>query len=414
MKGIVVWRTMERISHKIIITRYNKKIISIVYVNGKAYDIDTHILGEPLLNSIHVAKVKNITPNIDAAFLDICVQKDNRGRNMKCFYSLNDNKSHLYLDKMPHSNLKEGDDILVQVIKESAKSKVPITSSHISLSGIYAVVSIGRGRIHFSSKIKDGEWKQEMSEALKEYLDADIDILLRTNAYNADKALIINDIKTYKEKLGDIFEKAAYRTSPSFLYSSDKSYISMVKKYLNSGLMEILTDIEPIYNEIRQFVEYHDSSYLPRIRFYNDLLQPLSKLYSIETLLSEVLTKKVWLKSGAYIVIEYTEGLTVIDVNTGKRSNKGSANENAKRTNIEAAIEIARQLRLRNISGIVVVDFIDMNTKQDQDELFCIISDELKKDPLKAVAVDITALNLVEITRQKIKKPLYEQFMLDI
>ena len=412
--SIAVWRIMERTSRKIIITKYNKKIISVVYINGKAYDIDVHLPGEPLLNSIHAAKVKNIAANIDAAFLEICLQKDGKGKNTKCFYSLKDNKSHLYLDNISHEKLKEGDDVLVQIIKESVKAKVPIATSHISLSGIYIVVSVGRGRINFSSKIKDNEWKQSTAELLSNYLEDGMDLLLRTNAYTADTELIINEVKKYKAKLNALLEKAAYRNVPSLLYSSDKSYINLVKKYLNSELIEILTDLEPVYNEIRQFVEIQNSTCLTRIRFYNDLLLPLAKLYSIETLISEALSRKVWLKSGAYIVIEPTESLTAIDVNTGKRSNKENAQESVRQTNIEAAVEIARQLRLRNISGIIVVDFIDMLSENDKKELFEVINGELKKDPLKAAAVDITALNLIEITRQKIRKPLHEQFMLDI
>ena len=131
--------------------------------------------------------------------------------------------------------------------------------SHISLSGIYIVVSVGRGRINFSSKIKDNEWKQSTAELLSNYLEDGMDLLLRTNAYTADTELIINEVKKYKAKLNALLEKAAYRNIPSLLYSSDKSYINLVKKYLNSELIEILTDLEPVYNEIRQFVEIQNS-----------------------------------------------------------------------------------------------------------------------------------------------------------
>ena len=131
-------------------------------------------------------------------------------------------------------------------------------------------------------------------------------------------------------------------------------------------------------------------------------------MYALDSLIEGVKQRKVWLKNGAYIVIDYTEAMTVIDVNTGKTDINKSAQETVYYTNLEAAKEIARQLRLRNISGIVIIDFIDMKSKELRDKLFNKLNKELKEDKVRARAIDYTALNLVELTRQKIKKPLYE------
>ena len=146
-----------------------------------------------------------------------------------------------------------------------------------------------------------------------------------------------------------------------------------------------------------------------RLTLYEDSLLPLSKLYSLETAFEKALGKNVWLKSGGYLVIEPTEAMTVIDVNTGKYSGRKNMQDTICRINMEAADEIGRQLRLRNLSGIIIVDCIDMEREEDRKALLAHLGDVVSKDPVKTTVVDMTALNLVELTRKKMRRPLHEQ-----
>ncbi len=175
----------------------------------------------------------------------------------------------------------------------------------------------------------------------------------------------------------------------------------------NSLAEEIITDDQTIWQEIQSC---QDESILKKLRLYEDSLLSLSKLYRIEEQLTDALKERVWLKSGGYLVIQPTEALTVIDVNTGKCiQSKNNREEVFFKVNQEAAIEIAKQLRLRNYSGIILIDFIDMKESCHNTELLELLSGMVIKDPVKTTVVDITKLGLVELTRKKIRKPLYEQ-----
>ena len=147
---------------------------------------------------------------------------------------------------------------------------------------------------------------------------------------------------------------------------------------------------------------------IPNLSLYTDENLPLMKLYRLESVLKSATDRRVWMKSGGYLVIEPTEALTVIDVNTGKYTGKKTPAETILKINLEAAHEVARQLSLRNLSGIIIVDFIDMESKEDQETLMRTLGEELSRDPVKTILVDMTRLGLVEITRKKVRRPLHE------
>ena len=165
-----------------------------------------------------------------------------------------------------------------------------------------------------------------------------------------------------------------------------------------------------MYSEIKEYLETYQKEDLHKLKLYSDPMLPLIKLYGIETKLENALKEKVWLKSGGNLIIQPTEALTVIDVNTSKAvTGKKNVEETFFKLNLEAAKEIAKQIRLRNLSGIIIVDFIDMKKEENKECLLNTLNEYLKQDPVKTMLIDMTALNLVEITRKKIRKPLYEQ-----
>ena len=193
------------------------------------------------------------------------------------------------------------------------------------------------------------------------------------------------------------------------LYRGHPAYLSALRDGSKASLEMIVTDQEDIFQEVKEYLSTSQPEDLKLLQKYEDGLLPLAKLYRLETVLKEALGKKVWLKSGAYLVIEPTEALSVIDVNTGKYSGKKVVRETILKVNLEAAEEIGRQLMLRNLSGIIIIDFIDMEAEEDKQCLLQKLEEVLFKDPVKTSLIEMTKLNLVEVTRKKIRKPLYEQ-----
>ena len=210
------------------------------------------------------------------------------------------------------------------------------------------------------------------------------------------------------EVLDQILAKKNYIKAPAMLYAGSKDYIDIVKDRLKYAEFDIVTDIKDIYEGIVEFFKEEREDMLGRVRFYEDSMISLNKLYSIDTLFSDALSKKVWLKDGGYLYIESTEALTVVDVNTGKNVRKKEPGIIKLNTNLEAIKETARQLRLRNISGIIIIDLINTTDKSEIDLIYHMMKDYLKEDRLNTVAIDITKLCLFEITRRK-RKPSLEE-----
>ena len=210
------------------------------------------------------------------------------------------------------------------------------------------------------------------------------------------------------EVLDQILAKKNYIKAPAMLYAGSKDYIDIVKDRLKYAEFDIVTDIKDIYEGIVDFFKEEREDMLCRVRFYDDNMISLNKLYSIDTLFCESLSKKAWLKDGGYLYIESTEALTVVDVNTGKNIRKKEARIIKLNTNLEAIKETARQLRLRNISGIIIIDLINTTDKSEIDLIYHTMKDYLKEDRLNTVAIDITKLCLFEITRRK-RKPSLEE-----
>ena len=205
-----------------------------------------------------------------------------------------------------------------------------------------------------------------------------------------------------------MLEKAPCRTCYSVLEAAYPSYIQGLRDTYSGALEAILTDIPEYYGQMRSYLEAEQPEDIGKLQLYEDPTLPLLKLYSLEAAMESALSRRVWLKSGGYLVIEPTEALTVIDVNTGKYAGKKNMEEAVLKINLEAAVETARQLCLRNLSGIIIVDFIDMAPEEHKKLLLDTLEAELKKDPVKTVLVEMTKLGLVEITRKKVRKPLHE------
>lgn len=362
----------------------------------------TNVNSSNIIGNVYVAKVKNIVKNINSAFVEI-------GNNILCYYSLTDNKNHIFLNSKKNDKLVIGDEILVQVCKEGIKTKAPTVTSNISVTGKYFVITYGKKSLGMSNKLPKDNISMHIRELVSPYLSNEYGIIVRTNAYNVTDELLLNEIQLLINKLNKIIKLSKYRTVYQLVYKDDSNYLLDFNNFNHNNLELIVTDIKEIYDDIYEYLSNNDQELLPILKFHDDSTIKLTSLYNINNKLYDALKKKVWLKSGGYLVIEQTEAMVVIDVNTGKAINKKGLQEHFYNINIEAAYEIAYQLRLRNLSGIIIVDFIDMLDKSYIEKLLLLLNDILSKDRIKTTVVDMTKLNLVEITRKKIKKSLKEQ-----
>lgn len=376
-----------------VITRHGEFNIGFMLDNDKVSDICVYEK-ESCLGNIYVARVSNIVPNINAAFVDI-------KKGVSCYLSLED-----YCGTKP---LKKDDLVTVQVIKDNIKTKRAAVTTNISMSD--SLVSIQQQRvIGVSAKIKDKDKRKELKELLNEkinefypkrkYKQAAYGGILRTKCSEAAEDEIINSTVNLLCKLDEILYKSNYSAVYSCLYRSTSEYMKDIIE-LSGADVQIITDNEDIIDECMQ-----SGVALPEL--YKDDKISLASRFGTDRILSKSLSKYVYLKSGAYLVIEVTEALTVIDVNSGKAVKGSDRNISQYNINLEAACEVARQLRLRNLSGIIIVDFISMKSENEKKELLERLTEYTTDDKIQTKVLDITELGLVELTRKKIKRPLHE------
>ncbi len=362
---------------------------------------------QSILGNIYVGRVKNIVKNLNAAFIEIAP-------GVPCYYPLDEMKQPLFVKKINSPRLVQGDELVVQVVQESSKSKPPKVTTNLNLSGKYLVLTSENTKIGISKKL-GFQKREELKETLglKESLGLKekekFGLIVRTNAADAPKEEILEEYGALKQEFFHLRETAPHRTVFSCLKESIPEYLHMLKDVNQSQLSGILTDCPELFSKIHGYLDKYQPEDLGKLSLYEDAMVSLSSLYRLERRLQEALQERVWLKSGGYLVIQPTEALTVIDVNTGKSISKKQVQEHYLTINLEAAEEIAHQLRLRNLSGIIIVDFIDMKSHSSQELLMQKLRSAVCGDIVPVQVVDLTKLNLVEITRKKVKKSLAEQ-----
>ncbi len=398
--------------NKLLITKMQKGshtyIASALCSEKRLLEITLEPVGrQSILGNIYVGRVKNIVKNLNAAFIEIAP-------GVPCYYPLDEMKQPLFVKKINSPRLVQGDELVVQVVQESSKSKPPKVTTNLNLSGKYLVLTSENMKIGISKKL-GFQKREELKETLglKESLGLkekeEFGLIVRTNAADAPKEEILEEYGALKQEFFHLRETAPHRTVFSCLKESIPEYLHMLKDVNQSQLSGILTDCPELFSKIHGYLDKYQPEDLGKLSLYEDAMVSLSSLYRLERRLQEALQERVWLKSGGYLVIQPTEALTVIDVNTGKSISKKQVQEHYLTINLEAAEEIAHQLRLRNLSGIIIVDFIDMKSHSSQELLMQKLRSAVCGDIVPVQVVDMTKLNLVEITRKKVKKSLAEQ-----
>lgn len=405
---------------KILIFEHENKLISALVRDNKAALIQAHSHKDTnsaaSIGDIYVGRVNNIAVNIGAAFVEI-----NNGE--MTFLPLEEAGYAIVTNRKPDGTVKPGDELLVQIVKEPVKNKLAGVSAQLSLAGSYTVIKYRQkgaphsgkcdaekeslsGSIEISSKLgKKYHHLYKDSEPLEKIAEH-FDIIIRTNAaYANDVSTVTDEAESLAGEMERILHVGDKRTCYSCMHKSEPEYLRFVRDCYNSDYDEIVTDIRSVYDALMGDKGLKEQ----KIRYYEDNMISLKKLYSMETRIKELLDKKVWLQSGAYIVIEHTEALTAIDVNTGKYESKKNMEETYFKINMEAADEIAASLRSRNISGMILVDFINMAKREHEKLLTEHMKELLRQDSISARVVDITGLGLMEITRKKKNKSFAEQ-----
>lgn len=430
-------------SSALLIIERNEQILSLLYQDNRLVQVKVHEdnlnkqnnkAGEDNssslpLHAIYIGKVKNVVSTIDAAFVE--VEKGKIG-----FLPMKQAKNLIIVNRKYDGRIVAGDEILVQIEKEGIKTKEPGLTCNLSFTGKYCVLTTGKQGIGFSTKLDNNTkvfWKQKLEEwNMEEVLQKEnVGMVIRTNVsalveydINAQSGSIETDtvctesnsfegINRFKGEFEQLLEQknkvlsaVPYRTCFSCLQQPMEGYLEDIRDTYENSFDKIITNKEEIYRRIRE-----EFPSMENVEFYQDSRISLEKLYSVETRLKEALDERVWLKSGAYLVIQQTEALTVIDVNSGKIQKKNPKDDIYFEINREAAKEIALQLRLRNISGIIIIDFISQSKKEQDSALLSYLSGLVKMDSVKTHVIDMTPLGLVEVTRKKIHKSLREQLM---
>lgn len=394
---------------KVIITKicwlHQEYLATALYQDWKLMEINLEAIDkQSILGNIYVGRVKNIVKNLNAAFIEIAP-------GLPCYYPMDNIQSPLYVKKANSLNLVQGDEVVVQVIRESTGKKPPKVSTNLNLTGKYLVLTSENTTLGISRKLS-----QEVRENLKKNLifeeNSDFGIIVRTNASNASTEEILAEYEQLKQEYFSIKNAAPHRTVFSCLKRNVPEYLHYLQNLNQEQLEGILTDDRELLEQIQKYLSQFPENVSSKLSFYEDSLLSLNKLYSLDTKLKEALQERVWLKSGGYLIIQPTEALTVIDVNSGKSTSKKQVQEHYLKINLQAAEEIAHQLRLRNLSGIIIVDFIDMKSQEDNQTLLKTLRACVRMDSVPVQVVDMTKLHLVELTRKKVKKSLAEQLQI--
>lgn len=354
------------------------------------------------LGNIYLGHVNNIVKNIDAAFIEI-------EEGCMCYCSLKEKTSYLFGSHANSDRLCMGDYVLVQVEKENIKTKQPSVTGKLQLTGKYLVLVHGMKGVRISNKIRQKEEIDRLKVLFSNCENENYGLIVRTNALQMSN----EQLKAEEARLASLYRQiittGVHKTKGSLLYKSFPWYIDLLRDLPASELTEVVTDDKDIFATFSDYTEQFQPEDTKKLRLYKDENLPLAALYSLQRLEKEALSKHVWLKSGASIVIEPTETLTVIDVNTGKAINGRKAGDEVfYKINEEAARECMRQLRLRNLSGMILIDFINMESDVYNEKLMNLLRELAAKDRIPVNVVDMTGLRLVELTRKKVKKPLHE------
>ncbi len=375
---------------KIILDISYHEIRAALIENGRLTELITEpFKNENIVGNIYLGRVENVLPGMKAAFLNIGLEKN-------AYFAYDENNKP-----------KIGTDLIVMGVKPETDIKGAVVTDKISFTGKNIVILPNENTIGISKKIEDKEERERLKNDVSEVLDENFGIIVRTQAKDIKKDDLLKEILNLQALAKDIVSKGNFKKSPCVLYKESSLCSRIFRELFTKDIDEFIINDKDTFNEILNLSEEYGIAKEKVILYEGDI--PVFQNYMIESQVEKAYHKKIWLKSGGFIIIEQTEALVSIDVNTGKFSGNKDKEKTFLKTNIEAAKEIAYQLRLKNLSGIIIVDFIDMVSENDREELKKVLTEELKKDRIKTVVVGMTELGLMQITRKKTRPSIWQQ-----
>jgi ribonuclease E len=360
-----------------------------------------------------MARVQNVLPGMEAAFLDI-----GKGRNGVLYAGevlydeadVEDRNSPRIEEA-----LKPGNTVLVQVTKDPMGTKGARLTQHLSLAGRYMVLAPNSDLFGISRKLAD-EDRERLRRILKKIKPSEHGVIVRTAAEDAPEDALAADLERLLGKWEKVDADAQRAKALDAVYEEPSLVVKVIRDHFGPEFVECVVDDAQLFADVRGYLEEVAPDLLDKVKLYEpdvdegETADPLFEAYHVGEQLRKATDRKVWLPSGGYLIIEKTEAMTIVDVNTGKFTGKSSLEETVLKTNLEAAEEVVRQLRLRDIGGIIIVDFIDMLLKANQDQVVRRLKRELLRDRTKTRVSEVSRLGLVQMTRKNVSKGLVESF----
>ncbi len=359
--------------------------------------------------NIYLGKVQNVLPGMEAAFVDIATPKNAVLYRGDVQYDAEDIEQggNARIEQI----LKPKQTIICQVTKNPIAHKGARLTQEVSLPGRFVVLIPNSTTYGISKRLADEERKR-LRSILDKVKPPQHGVIVRTAAEGVTSEEISADVTRLLSQWEQIEQLAEKVQGPALLYREPDMAVRVIREEFNDDYRGVVIDDQQLYTEVHDYVASISPALADRVQFYDPSVEPLSifERHHVHEQLHKALDAKVWLPSGGSLIIEHTEALTVIDVNTGKNVGSSSLEETVFRNNLEAAVEIAKQLRLRDIGGIIVIDFIDMEIRKNRDEVITVFRDALARDKTRTQVFDISELGLVEMTRKRIGEGLLESF----
>ena len=359
--------------------------------------------------NIYVSKIQNVLPGMELAFVDIGIPKNGVLYRADVAQERDEEGEAVRNDLRIEQMLKGGQIIVCQVTKNAIGAKGARLTQEVSIPGRFAVLVPNSTTVGISKRLPDGE-RRRLRKIIDDVKPERHGIIIRTAAEGVSAEDLARDITSLCAKWDAIEAEVAKSNQPRLVYRDLDQAIRILREEMNDDYRAILIDDRDLYDKVREYVLAVNPELADRVEFYDKSAEelPLFERYFVHEQLHRALDRKVWLPSGGSLIIERTEALTVVDVNTGKNVGKTNLEETVFRNNLEAAEEVARQLRLRDIGGIIVIDFIDMEPKANRDAVASALRQALARDKTRTQVFDISELGLVEMTRKRVNEGLLE------
>ncbi|MCU0405727.1 MAG: Rne/Rng family ribonuclease [Ignavibacteriaceae bacterium] len=385
-----------------------------------------------MVGDIYLGRIARVLPGIRAAFIDIGMKHDAflhfsdiGERTQQLQDMLGDEDTDVDEDEEGNENvstqaktepkrtepqiptLKKGQEILIQIIKEPVSNKGVRVTSSVSLPGRFCVLLPYDNKVGISKKIYDFKERKRLRHIARQIVPENYGLIIRTVAAKQDEEILKDDLKNLMKTWEKIEKEAKSQTPPALVYQDLNTTVSVIRDLFNSDISKIFVDSKKLHKEIKNYLELVQPAIAEKVELYKSTYG-IFNTFKVEEQIKTLMGRKVSLPSGGYLIIEHTEAMVVIDVNSGKYAKSKDQETNSLKTDLEASREIARQLRLRDIGGIIVVDFIDLEDDKNRKKVYDELKKEFRKDRAKVSVLPMSDFGLIQITRQRIRQNIVQ------